>query len=512
MIKKLFAAVCLLAAPCCAQNLVHTMATALKCADSSGSGTAQSCNTDPIFTPVARDWIIYTTTTANTGDVTVNVNSLGAKHIKKWLGSVTLASGDLPANIPVPLYYDGTAWEIGSIGNAPSGGGGISTITGPSSLLGWGVSGGTATATLQDQTADTLFGGQPSSTQVPQFVQGLSTSCASGSSTSLSCSFTGSVASGNLIFATFQESNAGTPVITDNVGDTFTCNNYLSFIGRIAGVCYTISNGGSVTLTVSGFSTAEVAMAAGEFTGVTGTVDVSANGSTTNPMPSITTTNANDLILGASTEECGGLSSYTAGPGFSLASYAVAITHTGAALQWTAVASIGTYAPSIFPNCGAGINMDATFAFEAASVSSAKPSFMFLSFGKFSDAFPGLLDQIPSQTSGDTGLDLHIGNAINAEATTSAYAGNNSASTLYALPTLPLSGEALHCWVYVSCHSTTSTATVIPALLWTDESNTAETNREDRDMHNAGLGKLLSILATDPCEERNHCLPQNHAC
>lgn len=103
----------------------HGAALPLTCADSSGSGTAQSCATSPSFTPASGDAILYSTTTTNTGDVTVNVNSLGAKHIRKWSAAAVLASGDLVANTPVQLIYDGTYWEISTIGNAPSGGGAI---------------------------------------------------------------------------------------------------------------------------------------------------------------------------------------------------------------------------------------------------------------------------------------------------------------------------------------------------------------------------------------------------
>lgn len=102
----------------------HQMTLPLACPDSSGSGSAQSCSTTPTFTPASGDWILYTTTTANSGDVTVNVNSSSAAHVRKWLGSSTLAAGDLVANTPMLLVYDGTYWEIPTIGNAPSGGGG----------------------------------------------------------------------------------------------------------------------------------------------------------------------------------------------------------------------------------------------------------------------------------------------------------------------------------------------------------------------------------------------------
>jgi len=110
--------------PCTAHNTLEN----LICSDSSGSGTAQSCSTGPtIFTPVSGDTIMYSTTTTNTGDVTVDVNSLGVKHIRKWQGSSVLASGDLVANTPTLLTYDGTFWEIYTIGNAPSAGGGGSS-------------------------------------------------------------------------------------------------------------------------------------------------------------------------------------------------------------------------------------------------------------------------------------------------------------------------------------------------------------------------------------------------
>jgi len=90
----------------------HQVIGPLTCADSSGSGTAQSCSTTPTFAPASGDEIIYSTTTANTGDVTVNVNSSTAAHVRKMLGQTTLSAGDLPANVPVPMIYDGTYWEL----------------------------------------------------------------------------------------------------------------------------------------------------------------------------------------------------------------------------------------------------------------------------------------------------------------------------------------------------------------------------------------------------------------
>ena len=91
----------------------------LACADSSGSPTAQSCSTTPSFSPDANDCIIYTTTTANTGDLTVNVNSLGAAHFRKWLGAATLVAGDMPANRQVRHLLRRYGLGSMTIGNAP---------------------------------------------------------------------------------------------------------------------------------------------------------------------------------------------------------------------------------------------------------------------------------------------------------------------------------------------------------------------------------------------------------
>lgn len=132
----------------------HDAANALVCADTSGSGTAQSCSTSPTYTPAAGDWIIYTTTTANTGTgLTLNVNSLGAKSVAKWQGTTTLAANDVLANKYVLATYDGTNWELTVIGNAPSGGGGSNGPLFKQFSTSGGVSSGSASsATTGAQT------------------------------------------------------------------------------------------------------------------------------------------------------------------------------------------------------------------------------------------------------------------------------------------------------------------------------------------------------------------------
>jgi hypothetical protein len=106
-----------------------TTVSTFKCADSSGSATAQTCTASPTLSSLAvNTCIAYTTTTVNTGALTLNVSSLGAKPVVKWLGTA-LAAGDMPANKSQLLCYDGTNWNASTIGNAPSGGGGGLTPT-----------------------------------------------------------------------------------------------------------------------------------------------------------------------------------------------------------------------------------------------------------------------------------------------------------------------------------------------------------------------------------------------
>lgn len=122
-----------------------------QCHDTSGSATAQVCTTTLAFTgagglPVLGDAILYSTTTTNTGDLTIAINGAAAQHVKEWLGAATLSSGDMPAGVGVLLIYDGTAWETMTIGNPPSGGiGGTVTSVGMSSLSWITISGSPVT-------------------------------------------------------------------------------------------------------------------------------------------------------------------------------------------------------------------------------------------------------------------------------------------------------------------------------------------------------------------------------
>lgn len=48
---------------------------------------------------------------ANTGAVTINIDGLGAKDVKKF-GSTALVAGDIPSGAAVELFYDGTQFQL----------------------------------------------------------------------------------------------------------------------------------------------------------------------------------------------------------------------------------------------------------------------------------------------------------------------------------------------------------------------------------------------------------------
>jgi hypothetical protein len=102
-----------------------TGAIPVTCSNTTASGSAQSCSTGLSITPTAGNCITYLTNTANTGALTLNVDSSSAYGVYKWGGSAAVVSGDIPANKPIPLCFDAANhWDASDIGNAPSGGGG----------------------------------------------------------------------------------------------------------------------------------------------------------------------------------------------------------------------------------------------------------------------------------------------------------------------------------------------------------------------------------------------------
>lgn len=104
------------------QTISATGASPPTCADTSGSATAQSCTLSAGATLGTNTCFAYTTTTSNTGSLTIAVNGGSAITVHKWLGT-NLGSGDMPANKSEQVCYDGTYLNVMTVGNAPTGSG-----------------------------------------------------------------------------------------------------------------------------------------------------------------------------------------------------------------------------------------------------------------------------------------------------------------------------------------------------------------------------------------------------
>lgn len=86
---------------------------------STGGNTA-SCTLTPTLTTYTTGMVIelVCSTTAITGASTLNVDSLGAKSIKKSDGTTATATGDCPVGSQVPLRYDGTVFRLPAAGSS----------------------------------------------------------------------------------------------------------------------------------------------------------------------------------------------------------------------------------------------------------------------------------------------------------------------------------------------------------------------------------------------------------
>ena len=107
------------------------------CADTSGSGTAQSCTTTPTFVPHVGNCIAYTTTTESGSSLTLNMNGSGAYEVQipspsGWVG-VYAAGQIIPGTPYIACYYvngeEGPQWNVQQQGTIGGGGGGLSGMT-----------------------------------------------------------------------------------------------------------------------------------------------------------------------------------------------------------------------------------------------------------------------------------------------------------------------------------------------------------------------------------------------
>lgn len=75
------------------------------------TGSANACVLTKETTVFIGEIVTFRVTNANTGATTLNVNSFGAKEIKKN-HDLALESGDLEAGMIVSVIYDGTYWQL----------------------------------------------------------------------------------------------------------------------------------------------------------------------------------------------------------------------------------------------------------------------------------------------------------------------------------------------------------------------------------------------------------------
>jgi hypothetical protein len=78
-----------------------------------GTANALTVSLNPPLAAYAAGQVFrFISSAANTGSVTLNVNSLGAVAVNKGDGTVALVAGDLPASAIVTVVHDGTRFRV----------------------------------------------------------------------------------------------------------------------------------------------------------------------------------------------------------------------------------------------------------------------------------------------------------------------------------------------------------------------------------------------------------------
>lgn len=110
---------------------------------------------------------VFKASADNTGSVTVNVNSLGAKTVKKNAGADNLVAGDILNGGIYTITYDGANFQLGS-----GAGGGAASICWVQDQVASGTGGGTFTSgawrtrNLNTENVKTISGASLSSNQI----------------------------------------------------------------------------------------------------------------------------------------------------------------------------------------------------------------------------------------------------------------------------------------------------------------------------------------------------------
>jgi hypothetical protein len=178
-------------------------------ADAGANDTYVATLSPAITTYVTGAHYRFKAATANTGAATINLNSVGAKTIKKAAGGITtdLADNDIRAGQWCDLVYDGTNMQLQStLGNAPVGTGTVTSVGWTGGL----VSIATATTTPAFTVAGTSGG-------VPYF-DSASTWASSGALTSNAIMLGGGAGAAPKVSTGFTTD--GTSILTLGVAGT----------------------------------------------------------------------------------------------------------------------------------------------------------------------------------------------------------------------------------------------------------------------------------------------------
>jgi hypothetical protein len=376
------------------------------------------------------------------------------------------------------LKADGT-WQI------PAGTfSGLTNVIMPTAEFASSITGTVETVTKQVQNQGTAWMGPTvGTTPTPTIIQDVFCSFTSG--TSGACSFLAGTGAGNLYYIEALESrdNVSTFTVGDGVGvDTFTpiSNGWYNSNNGIVNAYAKNVVGGAPVVTVGTGGvpiTGNLLVHMVEIAGLdkTSPLDVASvsvlnfEGPTT--FATLTTSNPSDLVIatmgigsyGGAGISCSAINS----PGFVLAgqqSASMAFLTT----QYANFTTAGVHTPAAMATTcsGSWTNWEQAVAFKAATTfNTNQPFFRHQIFSDWWWALPGLYGVTPSNTPGDTQVDLHVGTSI---------ALKNQTSDPAAVLLTPAVDSSFILRASLNCH-TQAAVSAIPSFTYTDQSNTSET-------------------------------------
>jgi hypothetical protein len=364
-------------------------------------------------------------------------------------------------------------------------GGGLTNVTGPPNILSWVNSGGTATASPANETSGYVMAAPPIGTTLsPYRAQPAAFCSVENSLNAYTCSFPQGVGAKDSLYVAFVRKDytgENTATITDNHGEIFT-NNHVDVYPAWGDAYFDNTEGGATTITVTISGTLASSRVLiliwdiAQTSGFDASPVISGYCGGAAPPP-VTTVTANDLIIGSclnSRDPVVGITFFPGagwlfgGPSFSQTSpYDI----YGGTIYATS-GPPGVYQPIFTVSTDPSDFQSFTIAFKPLTPSgsggpwAAQP----FDFSYLWNTFPALNNYrppLPSLYPGDTGIGLHQGASINAEAVTSAY----SAQVLFAIPVG--NDLALDVDISVDCH--TATGTLVPSFTYTTAGGDATT-------------------------------------